>query len=48
MKSDIVFKAFFSKTGNERFLQSFLGSLLGEKLQIKKIIHDSRLEQLVK
>lgn len=48
MKSDIVFKAFFSKTGNERFLQSFLGSLLGEELQIKKIIHDSRLEQLVK
>ncbi len=48
MKSDIVFKAFFSKTGNERFLKSFLEALLGKELHIKRVIHDSRLEQLAK
>lgn len=47
MKSDIVFKAFFSKAGNERFLNDFLNAILGENVKIKTIKHDARLEQLV-
>ena len=46
MKDDIMFKAFFSKKGNEKFLKSFLTAILGEEIKIKKIIHDARLEQL--
>ena len=45
MKNDIMFKYFFSKKGNEKFLQSFLNSLLDEKCEIKEIIHDSHLSQ---
>ena len=48
MKDDIMFKAFFSKKGSEKFLKDFLGSILGEDVKIKKVIHDSRLEQLVR
>ena len=48
LKSDIVFKAFFSKKENECFLKNFLEVILGEKLEIKKILHDVRLEQLAK
>lgn len=46
MKSDIVFKAFFSR--NEKFLKSFLNAILGKDLKIKKVMHDVRLEQLTK
>ena len=46
MKSDIVFKAFFSR--NEKFLKSFLSAILGENVKIKKVMHDVRLEQLTK
>lgn len=46
MKSDIVFKAFFSR--NEKYLKSFLDAILGEKVKIKKVMHDIRLEQLTK
>lgn len=46
MKSDIVFKAFFSR--NENFLKSFLNAILGEKTKVKKVMHDVRLEQLSK
>ena len=35
LKNDIVFKAFFSKKGNEKYLKEFLESLL--KIHIKKI-----------
>ena len=48
MKDDIMFKAFFSKKGNERFLKGFLSAILGEKIKIKKVIHDARLEQLAR
>ena len=33
LKSDIVFKAFFSKKENECFLKNFLEVILGEKLE---------------
>lgn len=48
LKSDIVFKAFFSKKENECFLKNFLEVILGEKLEIRKVLHDVRLEQLAK
>ena len=46
MKSDIMFKAFYGRKENEEFLQDFLESVLGEKIKIKKVMHDVRLEQL--
>ena len=46
MKDDIVFKAFFSR--HPKYLKSFLSSILGEQVKIKKVVHDSRLEQLTK
>ena len=48
MKSDIMFKAFYGRKENEEFLQDFLEAVLGEKVEIKKVMHDVRLEQLVK
>ena len=45
MKDDIMFKYFFSKKGNEKFLKSFLSAILGEDIVIKNIIHDARLQQ---
>ena len=48
MKDDIMFKAFFSRSGNEKFLKAFLTALLGKELNIKRVIHDARLEQLAK
>ncbi len=48
MKDDIMFKAFFSRRGNEHFLKDLLSAILGEKIQIKKVIHDARLEQLAR
>ena len=48
MKSDIMFKAFYGRKENEEFLQDFLEAVLGEKIEIKKVMHDVRLEQLAK
>ncbi len=48
MKDDIMFKAFFSRAGNEKFLKSFLNAILGEEIKIKKVIHDARLEQIAR
>lgn len=48
MKDDIMFKAFFSKIGNEGYLKSLLSSILGENIKIKRVIHDARLEQLAR
>ena len=48
MKSDIMFKAFYGRKENEEFLQDFLEAILGEKIAIKKVMHDVRLEQLAK
>jgi len=44
MKDDIMFKAFFSKKGNEKFLKDFLNAILGKDVKIKRVIHDLRLE----
>ena len=48
MKSDIMFKVFYGRKENEEFLQDFLEAILGEKIVIKKVMHDVRLEQLAK
>ncbi len=48
MKDDIMFKAFFSKIGNEKYLKSFLSAILSEDIKIKEVVHDSRLEQLAR
>ncbi len=48
MKDDIMFKAFFSRKGNERFLKDFLNAILGEDVKIRRVIHDLRLEQLAR
>ena len=43
-----MFKAFYGRKENEEFLQDFLEAILGEKIVIKKVMHDVRLEQLAK
>ena len=48
MKDDIMFKAFFSRVGNEIYLKELLNAILGEEIKIKRVIHDARLEQLAK
>ena len=42
-KMDVVFKAFFSKKGNENLLEDFLSSILGEKVKCKEIIDEARI-----
>ena len=46
LKNDIVFKAFFSKKGNEEFLIDFLEALLKIKITKIEIQEDVNLEQL--
>ena len=48
MKSDIIFKAFFSKKENEGFLQEFLETILKKKIEIKMVGHDVSLDKLEK
>ena len=46
LKNDIIFKAFFSRKGNEEFLIDFLESLLNIKITKIEIKEDVNLEQL--
>ena len=46
LKNDVVFKSFFSKKGNERFLICFLESLLNLSITHIEIIKDASLEKL--
>lgn len=48
MKDDIMFKAFFSRKENKGFLEEFISSVIGEKIKIKEVKHDVRLEQLAR
>ena len=48
MKSDIMFKAFFSRPENQKFLKDFLEAVLGKEVKIKRVTHDARLEQLAR
>lgn len=46
LKNDIIFKAFFSRKGNEEFLKDFLNALLGIEIENIKIKEEVNLEQL--
>lgn len=46
LKSDIIFKAFFSRKGNEIFLIDFLEALLNIKIESIKIKEEVNIEQL--
>ena len=48
MKSDIIFKTFFSRKENESFLQEFLETILKKKIKIKIVGHDVSLDKLEK
>ena len=48
MKSDIIFKAFFSRKENESFLQEFLETILKKRIKIKMVGHDVSLDKLEK
>ena len=48
MKSDIMFKAFFSRPENQKFLKDFLEAVIGKEIKIKRVTHDARLEQLAR
>ena len=34
LKNDVIFKAFFTKKGNEKYLKSFLESIIKEQIEI--------------
>ncbi len=42
LKNDVIFKAFFTKKGNEKYLKSFLESILKEKIDEIEIIRRSK------
>ena len=46
LKNDIVFKAFFTKKGNEKYLKSFLESLLEESIDEIEVVGEASLKQL--
>ena len=46
MKHDVVFKAFFTRKENEVFLKNMLEAMLEQKIKIKRVSHDVRLDQL--
>ena len=48
MKSDIIFKAFFSRKENESFLQEFLETILKKRIKIKMVGHYVSLDKLEK
>ncbi len=46
LKNDIIFKAFFSRKGNEEYLKDFFGALLEIEIETIKIKEEVSLEQL--
>ncbi len=42
LKNDIIFKAFFVKQGNQKYLKSFLEALLNKKIQEIEIMRRSK------
>ena len=48
LKNDIVFKSFFSRKGNEKYLTNFLSSLLKIKIYKIKIFEEVHVEKLFK
>ena len=48
LKNDIIFKAFFSRRGNEIYLKRFLSSLLNIKIYTLKVKEEVHVEKLFK
>lgn len=48
LKNDIVFKSFFSRKGNEKYLIDFLSSLLKIEINKIKIFEEVHVEKLFK
>lgn len=48
LKNDVIFKAFFSRKGNEKFLKDFLESILKIKINTITIKDEVSLEKLFK
>ena len=48
LKNDVIFKAFFSRKGNEEYLIDFLEALLKIKIVKIKIREEVNLEQLAR
>lgn len=48
LKDDLIFKIFFGKTGNEKYLKSFLEALLEIKIKKIEIIQESSLKEMSK
>ena len=48
LKNDIVFKMFFGKKGNEKYLISFLESILNTKIKEIEVLQEVTLGQIVK
>lgn len=42
LKNDVIFKAFFTKKGNEKYLKSFLEAIIKEKIDEIEIIRRSK------
>ena len=42
LKNDVIFKAFFTKKGNEKYLKSFLEALLKERIDEIEILRRSK------
>ena len=48
LKNDVIFKTFFSRKGNEKFLIDFLNALLKIEIKNIRIMGEVTLEQLAK
>ena len=48
LKNDIVFKSFFSRKGNEKYLINFLSSLLKIEIYKIKVFEEVHVETLFK
>ena len=46
LKNDVIFKVFFTKKGNEKYLKSFLESILQERIDKIEVIGEASLEQI--
>lgn len=46
LKNDIVFKAFFARKGNEKYLKSFLEAVLNQKIEEIEIIRRSKSKSI--
>ncbi len=46
LKNDVIFKAFFTKKGNEKYLKSFLESIIKEQIDEIEIIRRSKFKAI--